>query len=357
MSNYRGFGGNDLPDPQELLEKLRQYGKWIGLGILLLIAMAVSASSFFQVEPEEQAVILRFGRPVGEPLEPGLHFKIPFADTVLKIPVERNHRIEIGFRSDPGKVTAVSEKGFDPESLMLTGDLSLAHVRWSVLYKIKDIRHYLFNVKDPEETVKDVAMAVMRQVIGDYSLDEVLTGKYDEIASQAKVLTQKALDEVATGVEVTSVSIQKSEVPERAKEAFDKLNRSVANVRSEIIGAYARRKQIRGESEEQRQTVIGAAEGRQSKIVQNAEGEAQAYNAKLGQYRLAPEVTRLWMGLEGIGTLLEAAVEKTVVDDASGVLKVLPLRDAGAAPTFSLPVRPRPAPTQPEVTAPQGGAP
>lgn len=364
MSQYRGFGGgDDLPDPRILFDQFKRNFRYIliGAGAVLLITLA--SGSFFTVEPEEKAVVLRFGSPLPEHFGPGLHFKIPLVDEVFIAPVDRQHRIEIGFRSDPGKQTTVKEVPYDHESLMLTGDLSLAHVRWSVLYRIKNIEHYLFNVKDPEENVRDVAKGIMRNVIGDYSLDEVLFGKYQEIASAAKDGTQKALDDIASGVEVTNVELQKSEVPTEAKKAFDDLNRSVANVNRQIVEAYAARKRIRGEAEQHRQTLIGAAQGRYEQIVQNAEGEALAFTAKLTEYRRAPEITRQWLYLETMSTVLGAVDEKILIDgdsDGTDLVKLLPLdtmmgKPRAAKPKSKPKPKPKPAP-QPSARVTSGGA-
>lgn len=331
MSQYRGFGGggDDLPDPRVLLEQLKRNLRYILGGVAVVIVIGLALGSFFTVQPEERAVVLRFGDPIDREFEPGLHFKVPIVDQVHIQPVERQHRIEIGFRSEPGKNTKVHEQGYSRESLMLTGDLSLAHVRWSVLYKIKNLKHYLFNVKDPEENVRDVAKGVMRNIIGDYSLDEVLLGKYQEIAQQAKQKTQAALDKVQSGVEITNIELQKSEVPTEAKKAFDELNASVSRVKREIVEAYARRKRIRGEAKRERQTVIGEAVGRSRQIVQNARGEAAAFDAKLTQFRLAPDITRQWLYMETMTTVMGEVKEKIILDGDSsdGIVKLLPLSD------------------------------
>ncbi len=351
MSQYRGFGGggDDLPDPSVLLEQPKRHLRPVLYGILGLIVVLLAMGSFFTVQPEERAVVLRFGEPLAAEFPPGLHFKIPLVDQVFIVPVERQHRIEIGFRSDPGKRTTVEESGYDGESLMLTGDLSLAHVRWSVMYKIKDIEAYLFNVKDPEENVRDVAKGVMRNVIGDYSLDEVLLGKYQEIAEEAKRLTQEALDEVQSGIHVSAVELQKSEVPREAKEAFNELNRSVADVKRQIVEAYARRKQIRGEAEQQRQTLIGEAEGRLAQTVLNATGEASAFTAKLKEYERAPQITRQWLYLETMQRSLTRVRDKVILDEGQqdgDVVKLLPLEalTAAAASNRDAPTPPKPKP-------------
>ena len=359
MSQYRGFGGDDLPDPQVVFDHLRRNLRFILLGILVLIVGILAFGAFYTVEPEEQAIVLRFGVPLEESFGPGLHFKIPLMDKVFIVPVERQHRIEIGFRSDPGEQTTVREAGFNRESLMLTGDLSLAHVRWSVLYKIKDIRAYLFHVKDPRANVRDVAMGAMRAVVGDYSLDEMLTGKYERIAADAQKYTQKALDAVESGIRVTEVAIQNTEVPEEAKKAFHELNKSVSQVKQRIREAHANQKSVRGSAEEHRQTAIGKAEGEYAETVENAEGEATAFLAKLKEYRLAPAITRQWMYLDVMNEVLKKTGHKTILDaDASSVVKLLPLQALGfgGAPAAAAPAAPRmiaPVPLLPSTKGPR----
>jgi len=308
----------------------------------------VAFSSFYTVTPEEVGIVLRFGKFI-KTTEPGLHFKIPFIDQVYIVPVERQHRIEIGFRSEPGEQTKVNESSFKRESLMLTGDLSLAHVRWSVLYKIKDIRAYLFNVKNQEANVRDVAMGAMRAVVGDYSLDEMLTGKYDLIAAEAATHTQRALDAVGSGIRITEVAIQSTEVPDEAKKAFHELNKSVSQVKQAVRDAHARQKSIRGAAEEHRQTAIGKAEGNYSQTVENAQGEATAFLAKLAAYQRAPDITRQWMYLDAMNDILTRTGHKIVLDGGTeGVVKLLPLDDLGLGGATV----PRRAPAKPTAKKP-----
>ena len=334
MSQYRGFGGgDDLPDPKELFEKFRQNMKFVIMGSFAILIVILAGGAYFTVEPEEQALVLRFGEPVGDPSTvygPGLHLKVPFIDKAYIVPTERQHRIEFGFRSTPGKITTINDQGFDRESFMLTGDLSLVHVRWTVLYKIKDIEYYLFKVKDQKGTIRDVAMGVMREVVGDYFLDEVLTSKYAEIPVEAKRLVQKALDDVKSGVDITAVAMKNAVVPQEAKKAFDDLNRSVAEVKRQLVEAEARRKQVRGDAKKLLQETVKRAQGRRAEIIGNATGEAKAFLAKAAEYALAPQMTKQWMYLDSMQTVLGQIDEKIILDNdgnSNGVVKLLPLKD------------------------------
>jgi membrane protease subunit HflK len=296
------------------------------LGIAIL-AYVVSAA-FFQLEPEEEAIVLRLGKPLTEKFGPGLHTKIPLVDQVYKAPVNRQHRLEFGYRSEPDVVTKVETSGYGMESLMLTGDLMLIHVRWSVVYKIEDIHAWLFEIKDRESTIRDISMAVMRQIVGDYSLEEVLTAKQLEIATLAQEATQAALREkVPTGVLITEIAINASEVPEKARKAFDDLTRTLARVQGELAEAKAEQDNAIGVARKTKNEMVGVAEKHREQVVENARGEASAFRAKAAEYNRAPEITKQWMYLATMKKVLASLDEKYVIDDNGSVAKHLPLKD------------------------------
>ncbi len=327
------FGdGPERPDIEEALERLKKIAPLVVLAAVLLAIGSLIAAAVFTVEPEEEAIMLRFGEPTGTTYGPGLHTKIPFADMVFKVPVQRQHRIEFGFRSQPGKVTQVQEVGpeLEAESLMLTGDLMLAHVRWSVIYRIDDIETWLFNVKDKENTIRDIAMAVMRQLVGDYSLHEVLTSKVREIQSRGMEETQKALRvKVPTGVTITELSIRSTDVPLGAKKAFDEFNRTEPDVARKLAEAKAMQHTVTGDAEQAKKGAIGKAEKLKAEVEQGATGEALAFSSKLREYMKAPEITRQWMYLQTMSEVLQGVDDKLIVEDGSGndTVKLLPLTD------------------------------
>ncbi len=324
MSQYRGFGGDDLPDPRVLVDHIKRNLRFVVLGIGLILILALAAGSIFTVEPEEQAVVLRFGVPLEQDFVPGLHFKIPIVDQVYIVPVKRQQSIEIGFRSEPNKVTTVTEKGYDRESLMLTGDLSLAHVRFAVLFKVKDIRRYVFNIKDQQENVRDISQGVVRAVIGDYALDEAMMGEYGPIAARATERLQGALDEVESGIEVIALTIKSIEVPREAKKAFDDLNRSVAEVRGRIIAAQSNLKGSLGTVVKEKEQLVGLANKRRELMVAEAQGMASAFETKLRAYQIAPAITMKWLYLEAMSEILSGVQDKIILDGSeSGVLKHL----------------------------------
>ena len=344
-----GWTMEDLPE-QGLAAGLKEVVKWLeplrgkGRSLLLLAALVlvgvVGASVFFQLEPEEEAVVLRFGEPLPDTLGPGLHTKIPFVDEVFRVPVNRQHRLEFGFRSQAAGGAKVAKGDYPHESLMLTGDLMLVHVRWSLVYKIDDIHTWLFKIKDREPTIRDISMGVMRQIVGDYSLDEVLTTKQLEIANLAHSTTQSALREkVPTGVEITEVAIKSADVPEQARKAFDDLTRTLAKVQGELAEAKAEQDNAIGASRREKNETIGKAEKELAQVVENAHGEAGAFLAKADEYHRAPEITRQWMYLKTMKQVLRLLDEKVVVESGkgSGVSMHLPLKDFFPAPAGGSP--------------------
>ncbi len=327
----REFQNDDLPSPQEILDMIKRNKRYIIGGIGLLLVAIVAFSSYFQVEPEEEAVVLRFGAPLEETFGPGLHFKIPFVDQVHKVAVERQHRLEFGFRSNPGQKTEVRERGYEEESLMLTGDLQLVHVRWSLIYKIDEIKTWLFEVKDQENTIRDISKAVMRQLVGDYSLHEVLTVKIRELQQVAMRETQIALrDKVPTGVVITELSIRNTDVPAGARQAFEEFNRTEPDVRRELDQAKAAYDQVTADAEREKKRAVGQAEREYAQVTSNAEGEGKAFLDQWAEYKQAPGITKQWMYLQTMTRVLSGADSKLVLDSegaAGSTLKLLPLTD------------------------------
>ena len=351
----REFSTDDLPGPQEVLALLKRNRRAIFGGVGLVLVGVLAFGSYFQVEPAEEAVVLRFGAPLEETFGPGLHFKIPFIDSVHTVAVEEQHRLEFGFRSEPGKETTAVERGYEDESLMLTGDLQLIHVRWSLIYKIDDIRTWLFEVKDQEETIRDISKSIMRQLVGDYSLHELLTVKLRELQELARDETQRALrDRVPTGVLVTELSIRNTDVPEKARKAFERFNKTEPNVKAELSQAKADLDQITGDAEREKKRAIGEAEQRYAEVVRNAEGEAQAFLRQLEEYSGAKAITRQWLYLQAMTRVLGGVERKIILDDRGdgSILKLLPL-DGLMAPKPA-PAAPAPTPATPRT---EGGAP
>ncbi|MFW5872354.1 MAG: protease modulator HflK, partial [bacterium] len=176
----------------------------ITVGIIVILAI----SSFFQVATEEVGIITRFGKFTRK-VDPGLNMKIPFIEKVNKVPVERQQKLEFGFRTTRAGIrTEYSQEGFKDESLMLTGDLNLADVEWVVQYRISDSYNFLFKVRNPETSLRDISEAATRQIVGDRTVNEVLTVGRAEVADKLEVLIQKLCDEYSLGIKIDQVVLQ-----------------------------------------------------------------------------------------------------------------------------------------------------
>ena len=292
---------------------------------LIIIAGILIFSSFFQIDTEEAGVVTRFGKYV-RTVEPGLHFKVPFVEKVYKVPVERQQKLEFGFRTEsPGVNTEYRRDGSTrDESLMLTGDLNLADVEWVVQYRIDDPYQYLFKVRNPELTLRDLSEAAMRQVVGDRTVNEVLTVGRTEIGSRLEELIQEICTEYSLGVRIDQVVLQDVNPPEAVKAAFNEVNQAQQEKETLINQAKAEYNKVipkaRGEAEE----TIQKAEGYATERVNKAEGEVSRFNALYSEFVKAPEVTQRRIFLETMGRVIPKLGNVLVTDqDGNNVLPLL----------------------------------
>jgi membrane protease subunit HflK len=302
--------------------------------ILLAIAAVLVAfmTGYYQVEPDEVGVVQRFGAYV-RTTEPGPHLKIPFAESVTKVPVQRQLKMEFGFRSavTGGRSQFASTPETLAEAVMLTGDLNVAVVEWIVQFRIRDARAFLFNVRDVPETFRYMSEAAMRQVVGDHSVDEVLTIGREAIALMAKEELQRLCNLYEIGIEVQQLVLQDVNPPDPVKPAFNEVNQAIQEKERAINDAWAEYNKAvpraRGEAEQ----AIRAAEGYAVERVNNAQGDARRFEAFYEEYRKAPAVTRKRIYLETMGTLIPKAGRKLVLDEnARGILPLLQLDGARA---------------------------
>ena len=294
------------------------------IGILVGLVVAVAAfSSVYQVDPDERGVVLRFGAYTGD-TGPGLHFLVPFVDSVIKVPVQRQLKEEFGFRTaEAGVRTQYIDRGFEDESLMLTGDLNVAVVEWIVQYRIKDPRAFLFNVRSPQSSFRDMTEAAMRQVVGDHSVDEVITTGRASIADQAKEILQQLSDTYGIGIDVQQVVLQDVNPPDAVKPSFNEVNQAIQEREQLINEARTEFNQAIPKAEGEALQLIQEAEGYATARVNRAEGEATRFDAIYSEYRKAPRVTRTRMYLEMLNEVLPRVGKKIIVDDEGA--SVLPL--------------------------------
>ena len=295
------------------------------LGVLLVTAVGVGFTAVFTVEPEEEGVVLRFGQ-FQRTVEPGLHLKLPYPlESVYKVPTQRQLKEEFGFRTQRADVRSeYDESGsYADERLMLTGDLNVASVEWIAQYRVKDPYHYLFKVRSIRSTFRDMNEAVMRQIVGDRSVTEVLTIGRQEIAVEAERMLQELCDEYETGIQVEQVVLQNVTPPDPVKPAFDEVNQAQQERERLINEARTAFNKVIPAARGQAEETIAQAEGYALERVNRAEGEAARFTALREAFERSPVVTRQRIYLETMSEIYPKAKEKIVVSE--GAKNVLPL--------------------------------
>ncbi|MBD3226119.1 MAG: FtsH protease activity modulator HflK [Caldithrix sp.] len=318
------FNLNDLRPPNISGKMIR----WIVVGIIVVIFLF---SSWFTVNPEEVGVVMRFGK-YSRTTNPGLHFKIPFGvESVYKVPVQRQLKQEFGFRTaQAGVRTQYSSSRFQDESLMLTGDLNAAEVEWIVQYRINDPFKYLFKVRNAQQTFRDINEAVVRLIVGDRTVNEVLTVGRQEIASSVEVKIQELCDDYQTGIKVEQIVLQDVNPPDPVKPSFNEVNEAQQEKESLINQARSEYNKVIPRAKGEAQKVIEEARGYALERVNNAKGDAARFNALYNEYRKAEEVTKKRLYLEALNEILNKVGKKLVTDDkASGILPLFNFQSGG----------------------------
>lgn len=314
---YNQFDNFNIP-PQ--WRKYLSAYKKILLGLLVIFILL---TSFFQIEPEEVGVITRFGKYI-RTVEPGLNIKIPLLERLYKVPVERQQKEEFGFRTvRPGIQTEYTKAGTADESLMLTGDLNLADVEWVVQYRIDDPYLYLFKVRDPVNTLRDISEASMRAIVGDRTVNEVLTVGRTEIANSVSAGIQKLCTEYSLGIKIEQVVLQDVNPPDPVKDAFNAVNQAQQEKETLINQARSEYNKVIPRAKGQAEETIQKAEGYAAERVNNALGEAARFNALYREYVKAPEVTKRRIYLETMAKVMPVLGNKIITDEKGN--NVLPL--------------------------------
>ena len=302
----------------------------VGIVLFLVIVFVVAVlalTSYFTVAADSQGVVLRFGKYL-KTVEPGLHFKLPFGiDTVAILPTRRQLKLEFGFTT-PGYLTNPIQPSQDPmeEKSMVTGDLNAALVEWVVQYRIDDPSQYLFEVRNPGETLRDVSEAAMREVIGDRTVDEVITIGRQDIETEALARMQELAKRYHLGIRVDQVQLKNVNPPAQVQASFNEVNKAQQDRENAINIANGEYNKVVPRAKGQADETIRAAEGYRFKRVNEAEGDVAAFTAVLKQYIKAPDVTRTRLYLETMGDVLPDTGPKIIVDDSlRGLLPVLPL--------------------------------
>ena len=309
--------------------------RFIRAGIIGFLALIAIFTMAYTVGPEELGVITRFGA-YQRTTDPGLHFKLPFGiEAVSKVAVQRQQKEEFGFRTlQAGQRTRYSTKSYDDESLMLTGDLNAADVEWVVQFRIVDAYKYLFRVRNVRETLRDMSEAVVRRIVGDRSVNEVLTVGRQEVASTVEMELQTLCDQYENGIRIEQVVLQDVNPPEEVKPSFNEVNEAQQERERLVNQALAEYNKVIPKARGQAEQTIQEARGYYLDRVNRARGDSARFASLFDAYQSAPDVTRKRIYLETMNDILAKAGRKLILDsDAKGVLPLLNLSGAGPSGT------------------------
>jgi len=334
-----GNSSNNMDFEDSIKKAKERFGKFkIGgprnLSILILVAFLIwLASGFYRVEPDEQGIELLFGKWNESTTEPGLHyfFPTPIGQTITP-KVEVIRKINVGFRSanDLGfSSNSNAERKVIEESLMLTGDQNISDVRFTVLYKIKDAGNFLFKLRNPETTVKDMSESVMREVVGQRDLQFLLTEGRQEVEQVVRTGLQEILDSYESGILVQSVQLQSVDPPDQVIDAFDEVQRARQDKDRLVNEANTYLNKIVPNARGEAAKHVESAKAYKEQVVKQAEGVAQNFIDVYNSYKGAKEVTRRRIYLETLREVLEGK-NKIILDDSGngqGVVPYLPLNE------------------------------
>ena len=326
------------PSVDEILEKAGKFFKGgsllvLSLVILALVAFVLFEFSYYTVGPNEVGMIQRFGKYVGQ-TTPGPHLKWPIMERVTKVKVDYIYSEEFGLRTTkPGVRTEyASGRAFREESLMLTGDLNSAVVPWIVQYRVSEPYNFLFKVRNVRETLRDMSEAVMRQVVGDRSINEVIN-KRKEIADMARVELQKALDEAETGLSLKNIELKRTNVPEPVQPSFNEVNQAIQEKEQMIYKAKEEYNKAIPAARGDAERMIRGAEGYALDRVNRAKGDADRFLAVLEEYKKAKDVTRRRLYLEAVQEILPKIKTKYILDhEQKNLLPLLNLQQREVQP-------------------------
>jgi len=340
-----GGGGQLPPDIQDLfrqgenqLRQLLPQGSprgLIGIALIALILLGVW-TAYYTVPSDSVAVVQRFGKYLKD-VSPGLHFKLPLGiDVATIVPVKRQLKQEFGFTTPGATDPYQTHRDGRRETEMVTGDLNAALVEWVVQYRISDPSKFLFEVREPAETLRYVSESVMREVVGDRTVDEVITIGRQEIESEALTKMQSLTSKYVMGISIDQVQLKNINPPGPVQESFNEVNQAQQEKEKLINEARRDYNKVIPLAEGEKDQRIREADGYRLKRINEAEGDTARFSALLAEYRKAPEVTRRRIYLETLQEVMPGVRSKIIVDDQSqGILPLLNLNRAplpGAQP-------------------------
>lgn len=321
---------SNFPD-MNLPPQLKDMSKNLPYILAGVFALVVIFSSFFTVQPEEVGIITRFGE-FTRTANPGLNFKVPFVEEVQNVPIQRQLKHEFGYRTTSSGVRSTYTKaGYSDESLMLTGDLNLADVEWVIQYRVSDPYNFLFKIRNPEQTLRDISEAAMRQIVGDRTVNEVLTVGRAEVAIEVEQLIQALCNEYESGIRIEQVVLQDINPPNSVKPSFNDVNEAQQQRETLINQAKSEFNKVVPRARGEAQETIQKAEGYALDRVNRARGDASRFNDLYAEYLKAPEVTKQRIYLETLEDILPRIGNKIVTDgNGNSVLPLLQMQMDGA---------------------------
>ena len=346
------FNRDDIPWDEIRIWIIRVVFIALVLGVFLAVT-----SMFYRVDTGHEGVVLRFGKKVDTVIH-GLHWKLPWPiDKVYKVPVQRLQDLTFGVTTGAsGRKTSYDQTSRDDLGVaeMLTGDLNLGHVDWIVQYRVKNSADYLFKLGGVEpdnswafsdggdsevnlavpDTIRDVSESVMRKLVGDSSIDYVLTIGRDQIAKDAKMMLQQELDGFEAGIDIVTVKLQRTSPPTaKVQDAFQEVNRARQKKERVVNEAQGERNSKIPAARGARDKAIAEAEGYQNRVVLETTGAVNAFLAQLAEYEKAPDVTRKRLYLEAMEEILATVGSKTIIDESvRGVVPLLNLNQGAETP-------------------------
>ncbi len=321
----REFESDDSQLENTMVKIIDWVRRWpvMSLGILVLvIILGFAPTLFYQVDRDEEAVVLRFGRYVRRE-GPGLRWKLPAPlERVHIINTQRVHQESFGYRE------GANDDRYLDESLILTGDLGVARIQWDVLYRKTRPVDFVLNIREEEPIIRDATHAIMRQIVGDYNVTDVITVKRTLIATEVRQRLQEIMDEYEAGIDISNIVIQSSEPPEPVAPAFQRVDQA-RQEREEIRHeAQQRREKIINEAKGTADQIVAEARGDSAAMINRARGDARRFEQILREYQQAPEVTRRRMQLETMEKIIADSDRVFILDhQVRGLLPLLDLQE------------------------------
>lgn len=318
---------NGLPSQRKKAPKPRPEGEPLGFGftlkwewIAIAIVLVWLASGFYQVQPNEAGVVLRFGA-YSETTDPGLHYHLPYPiETVEKVNITSERSINLG-------VMEVASKNDFNESHMLTGDENIVDINLTIVWRVADAEDYLFNMQNPDQTVRVAAQSVLREIVGQSQMMPIISGDRGKVEDDTKAELQKVLDEFGAGIQIVRVKLQKADPPKQVVDAFNEVQRAKADMERFKNEAEAYRNEILPKSKGEASQRTQSAEAYKQAVINKAQGEAERFLSVYEAYKQGKDVTTKRLYLETMENVL-ANSNKVIIDPSAkggNVLPILPL--------------------------------